>query len=125
VRGQALNIQLTQPDIDDIGAFLRVLNAAENIRQIRKRVTHVRNVRSSGNTAVLDVAIADTDDALEVLTRKNLNPNAVHALQTVRLTLVNGKAVSDSSRPSYMDSALTWLGIAKSDLFTSNPNNEF
>lgn len=132
--GPLLNIQLTQPDINDIGAFLRAVNAAENIRQVRKRVAHVRDVRSSGNTAVLTVAIADCQDALDDLlqrkagaqsTTTTLNPNAVQALQTIKLTLENARANADASRPDFMSNALVWLDIAKTDLFASNPNNDF
>ncbi len=132
--GQILNIQMTQSDINDVGAFLRALNAAENIRQIRKRVTHVRDVRSSGNTAILTIAIADCQDALDDLQQRKtgssstttiLNPNAVHDLQTAKLTLENAKAASDSSRASFMSNALTWLDLAKQDLFSSNPANDF
>jgi hypothetical protein len=132
--GQALQISMTQPDINDIGSFLRALNAAENIRQVRKRVTHVRDVRSSGNTAILTVAIADCQDALDDLlgrrvgdssTITTLNPTAVHDLQTAKLTIENGKANPDSNRAAFMSNALVWLDLAKQDLFTSNPNNDF
>ncbi len=132
--GPLLNIQLTQAEINDIGAFLRGLNAAENIRQIRKRVAFVRDVRSSGNTAILDVAIADCQDALDdLLQRKSgnssttttLNPTAVHDLQTAKLTLETGRANPDANRHDFMANALVWLDLAKQDLFTSNPNNDF
>ncbi len=132
--GPLLNIQLTQAEINDIGAFLRGLNAAENIRQIRKRVTFVRDVRSSGNTAILDVAIADCQDALDdLLQRKSgnssttttLNPTAVHDLQTAKLTLETGRANPDANRHDFMANALVWLDLAKQDFFTSNPNNDF
>ena len=36
-----------------------------------------------------------------------------------------GKANADSARPDFMSNALVWLDLAKQDLFTSNPNNEF
>lgn len=132
--GPLLNIQLTQPDINDIGAFLRAVNAAENIRQIRKRALHVRDVRSAGNTTVLKVAIADCQDALDDLQQRKmggqsitttLNPNAVQALQTIKLTLETASANPDANRPAFMSNALVWLDIAKADLFASNPNNEF
>jgi len=132
--GTVLNIQLTQTDINDIGAFLRGINAAENIRQIRKRVAHVRDVRSSGNTAVLAIAIADCQDALDDLQQRKtgsgstttpLNPTAIHDMQTAKLTLENAKANADADRPAFMSNALTWLDLAKQDLFTANPNNEF
>src|SRR5205814_5411048 len=63
---------LTTSEQGDVAAFLRVLNAAENVRQVRKRVQFVHDVRSSGNTDVLTIAIADTQDAMDVLNAKGL-----------------------------------------------------
>jgi len=120
-----LDIQLTQTEIDSIGAFLRVLNAGENIRQVRKRALFVENNRSDGNTNILTVAIADTQDALDVLTAKNLNPTARHDLATAKLTLQTAQANPDANRPAFIANALVWLDLAKTDLFTANPNNEF
>jgi hypothetical protein len=119
------DIQLTPTEVDQIANFLRVMNAGENIRQIRKRSLFVRNNRSAGNTDLLTVAIADTQDAIDDLQPKNLNPSALQALQTAKLTLSTAKANADANRPAFMDSALTWLDLAKQDLFLSNPNNEF
>jgi hypothetical protein len=132
--GSIMKIQITPTDVNDIGAFLRALNAAENIRQIRKRVIHVRDVRSSGNTAILTVAIRDCQDALNDLQQRKtgdpgtittLNPNAVQALQTIKLSLENAKAASDANRASFMSNIIPWLNLAKQDLFSANPNNDF
>ncbi|HEY1536191.1 MAG TPA: hypothetical protein VGF76_19355 [Polyangiaceae bacterium] len=119
------DIELTQTEIDSIGAFLRVLNAAENIRQVRKRSLFVENNRSTGNTDILTIAIADTQDALDVLTAKNLNPAARHDLATAKLTLQTAQANPDANRPAFIANALVWLDLAKADLFSANPNNEF
>jgi cytochrome c peroxidase len=119
------DIQLTATEEDQIANFLRVMNAGENVRQIRKRSLFVKNNRSTGNTDLLTVAIADTQDAIDDLQPKNLNPSAVQALQTVKLTLSTAKANADANRPAFIDSALAWLDIAKQDLFLTNPNNEF
>src|SRR5205814_7545024 len=54
-----IGVFMTPGDIQDVAAFLRTLNACENIRQVRKRVQFVRNNRSSGNTSLLTAAIAD------------------------------------------------------------------
>jgi cytochrome c peroxidase len=118
-------IQLSNDQIADIGAFLRVLNAAENIRQVRKRAEFVRNTRSSGNTSLLRVAVADTDDAIEVLSAKGLHPAAVNMLQDVKLTLNTAIANPDANRPAYMDHALVYLNLARNELFSANPDNQF
>jgi hypothetical protein len=73
--------------IADVGAFLRVINAGENLRQVRKRVEFVRRTRSSGNTDLLTLAIADTRDAIEALAQKSLNPRARTILEDVKKTL--------------------------------------
>jgi cytochrome c peroxidase len=119
------DITLNPNEVDQIANFLRVMNAGENIRQVRKRSQFVRDNRSGGNTDLLTVAIADTQDAIDDLQPKNLNPSALQALQTVKLTLSTAKANPDANRPAYIDNALVWLNLAKQDLFSINPNNEF
>jgi hypothetical protein len=119
------DIVLNATEVDQIANFLRVMNAGENIRQVRKRSQFVRDNRSGGNADLLTVAIADTQDAIDDLAPKNLNPAAVQALQTVKLTLSTAKANADADRPAFIDNALTWLNLAKQDLFSSNPNSEF
>jgi hypothetical protein len=118
-------IALTQDQIDDIAAFLRVVNAAENLRQTRKRTVFVQNNRSEGNSDILKVAIADLQDAIDDLAPKALNPNAVQALRTAKQTLEIALANADSARPSFMSNALVWLDLARADLFAANPLNEF
>lgn len=119
------DIALSSSEVDQIANFLRVMNAGENIRQVRKRTQFVRDNRSAGNTDLLSVAIADTQDAIDDLQPKNLNPSALQALQTIKLTLSTAKANPDANRPAYLDNALVWLNLAKQDLFSLNPNDEF
>ena len=123
--GSATDINISPSDIQNIGAFLRVLNAAENIRAIRKRVQFVRDFRSTGNTAILAIAINDCQDVLNDLAPKALNPATQHDIATVKLTLQIASANPDAARPAYLDSALVYLSLAKADLFTQNPNDEF
>ncbi|HEX3773492.1 MAG TPA: hypothetical protein VHV51_03455 [Polyangiaceae bacterium] len=123
--GASVDIHMTPADIANIGAFLRVMNAGENIAQIRKRIQYVHDNRSAGNTSILNIAINDTQDALNDLSQKSLNPAAQNELATVKQTLIIANANPDASRPAYLDSALVYLGLAKADLFTANPNDEF
>ena len=123
--GAGFNIVLTTSEQADLAAFLRVLNAAENVRQVRKRVDFVRTHRSSGNTSLLTAAIADTGDAINVLSAKGLNPAAVSELRDVKQTLEIAKANADADRPSFMQHALTFLNLVKGQLFSANPDNQF
>jgi hypothetical protein len=109
----------------DIAAFLRVINAAENVRQIRKQVTFVRNNRSTGNTSLLTVAIANAQDAIDDLAPKGLNAAAVNELRDIKQTLEIAKANADANRPGFMDHALAFLTLVKGELFTANPDNQF
>jgi hypothetical protein len=114
-----------QQDIDDVAAFLRSLNAAENIRQVRKRVQFVKSTRSSGNTAILTTAIADTQDAINDLQQRGLAGNAVNELRDIKSTLETAKANADSARPPFMDHALTFLDLARNEIISFNPKNQF
>ncbi len=123
--GAGVDINISPSDIQNIGAFLRVMNAAENIAQVRKRIQYVHDNRSDGNGAILNIAINDTQDALNDLSQKSLNPAAQNELATVKQTLIIANANPDAARPAYIESALVYLGLARADLFTANPNNEF
>jgi hypothetical protein len=111
--------------INQIGAFLRVVNALENLRQVRKRVLFVQDHRSPGNTEILSIAIADCEDAITVLETRQLGKPAVQALRTVKQTLEIARANPDAQRPAFMANALPWLAIAKGALITANPLQEF
>ena len=101
------------------------MNAAENVRQIRKRAQFVRDHRSSGNSDLLKIAIADSQDAIDVLSQKGLNAAAVNELQDVKLTLSTALANPDANRPAFMDHAIVFLNLAKGELFSQNPDNQF
>jgi cytochrome c peroxidase len=123
--GAATDINIDTTQQAQIAAFLRVLNAAENIRQVRKRVQFVHDNRSTGNTDILTFAIRDAQDAIDVLSAKNLNLAAQNDMANVKQTMIIAKAQPDANRPAYLDNALVYLGLAKGELFTSNPNNDF
>jgi hypothetical protein len=118
-------INLTAAQIDDVANFLRELNALENIRQVRKRVLFVEANRSAGNTAILNFALADANDALRDLSQKNLNPNAVHDMQNVVQTIQITIAQPDANRPAFLANATAFLDAADSALLSANPNGEF
>jgi hypothetical protein len=119
------NIQLDPNQIGEVGAFLRVLNAGLNVQEVRKRVQFIRNNRSDGNTDLLRIAIADTQDAINDLQPKGLNAAAVNELADVKQTLIIAQANPDANRPAFMDHALVYLGLVKSELFSSNPDDQF
>jgi cytochrome c peroxidase len=119
-------LTLDQTQVDAIGAFLRVVNALENLRQVRKRVQFAHDVRSPGNTEIITLAIADLDDALGVIDVPSIvNTSARHALLTARHILVIARANADDQRSPFLAIGLSWLGLARSSLITANPLGEF
>jgi hypothetical protein len=124
--GRGFFVNLTTPDQEaDVASFLRVLNAAENVRQIRKRSQFVRDNRSDGNSDLLRIAIADSQDAIDDLATKGLNAAAVNELQDIKTTLNIALANPDANRPAFMDHALTYLSLVRNELFSANPDNQF
>jgi len=123
--GRLFFIDLNVSQQGDVASFLRVMNAAENVRQIRKRAQYVRDHRSAGNSDLLKIAIADSQDAIDVLSQKGLNAAAVNELQDVKLTLSTALANPDANRPAFMDHALVYLNLVKGELFSQNPDDQF
>jgi hypothetical protein len=108
-------------DQQDIAAFLRVVNSATNIDQVRKRAKYVQDVRSSGNTDLLAVAIADTHDARSVLSDKQLSPSVQKLLKSAEAALKNAASDKDADRPPTMAKVISFLDKARAALFTTTP----
>lgn len=123
--GAELPIELSASDIAALGAFLRTLNAAENMRQIRKRVAFVREHRAPGNAAILALAQGDAADAVNDLAPKALSPGAQTDLAAVKALLGVASASLDADRPLLLEPVLVRLSHAKAELFAQNPNDEF
>ena len=113
--------QLDTQQQGDLAAFLRVINSASNIDQVRKRVDYIKNVRSTGNTDLLNVALADTRDARSVLSAKGLSPDVQKQLGNAETQLKNAIKDKDKDRPSTMTKVLKLLDAARAALFTVTP----
>jgi hypothetical protein len=113
---------LSTEEQGDIAAFLRVVNSAANIDQVRKRAAYVQAVRSAGNTDLLTIALADTRDARRVLSDKQLNPSVQKLLNSAETALKNAANDRDRDRPSTMAKVLSFLDKARSALFTPPDN---
>jgi hypothetical protein len=113
--------QLDTEQQRDLAAFLRVVNSATNIDEVRKRVQYIKNVRSTGNTDLLNVAIADTSDARTVLSEKQLSADVQTQLRAAETQLKTALKAKDKERPSMMKKVLTLLDNARAALFTTTP----
>ena len=119
------NSTFTAAEVAPIGVFLRELNAAENVRRMRKITTYVQNNRSTGNTSLLTQDIHYCDEALRMLREKNLNANARSHLSAARTALVAAQGQADSARATNIATALGKINSAKTDIITSDPNGDF
>jgi hypothetical protein len=115
--------QLETEQQGELAAFLRVINSAANIDQVKKRVEYVKLVRSTGNTDILRIALADTEDARQVLAEKELSPDVQEQLATAEKQLEKAIAARDRDRSSIMKKLLDLLGDAREALFTTTPPN--
>jgi cytochrome c peroxidase len=113
--------QLSAEQQGDVAAFLRVVNSATNIDEVRKRVQYIKNVRSAGNTDLLNVAIADTRDARTVLSEKALSADVQQQLIDAETHLSAALRAKDRDRPSIMRKVLTLLDKARAALFSDTP----
>jgi cytochrome c peroxidase len=78
--GPRIPLEATQ--IEAISAFLRAINALENIRSARELATTAQSLHSDPRAApLLRQAIAEIRDAIEVLTGADLHPDAVKNLR--------------------------------------------
>jgi hypothetical protein len=114
--------QLDTAQQGDIAAFLRVINSAANIDEVRKRVAYVKQVRSAGNTDLLNIALADTRDARTVLSAKQLSPDVQKQLADAEAQLKTALKAKDQNRPSTMTKVLSLLDQAREALFTTPPD---
>jgi hypothetical protein len=113
--------QLDTAQQGDLAAFLRVVNSASNIDEVRKRVQYIKKVRSAGNTDLLNVAIADTHDARTVLADKKLSTSVQKQLSDAEAQLKTALKAKDKDRPTAMTKVLSLLDKARAALFTSTP----
>jgi cytochrome c peroxidase len=105
---------LDRPEINAIGAFLRALNAVENIRSSNayaQRSIDPDELAPKGE--LKELAIAETTDAIEVLTKGpiKLYPVAVAALKDARTAL----------KRNDIDEAIALQEAARADIVVAGP----
>lgn len=82
---EGAGIELDATQIVAVAAFLRVINALENVRQTRESLSRVADDRALGGRSrrdVFRVATADITDAIDDLRGGGLHPDAVAELRT-------------------------------------------
>ncbi len=110
---------LSEEDTQAIAAFLRVLNTAENIRSASEYLRTAGRTSPTASRELVELALADTKDAIEVLQQRALHPSAQAFLKSAREAGKAGLAAASlSDRRSHVGDALRFLSQARDDLGT-------
>ena len=117
--GSAINLDATQ--VVAVAAFLRVINALENIRASLELIERADAATTADRKLVLlERATREAEDALQVLTGGGLHPAAVAELATALEQLRSaGSQRKARERDRYADAAGEALARARADLIES------
>ncbi len=118
IAGSGSGINLEAPQVVAVAAFLRVINALENIRQSVELLERARDFQDppSPPPPPLTLAGFETGDAIDVLAGGGLHPQAVAHLREARRLVTAAGATSSSGRKQKIDAALAALGAARAEL---------
>ena len=117
--GVRLNLAATQ--VEAIAAFLRAINALDNIREATETATAARSVASSKPKVadeLLKQVISETTDAMSVLFARSLHTKAVKALEEAikNFTRASTGGSFPSIDRSQIDRGLAQLAKARADV---------
>ncbi len=121
VGGGILVLNLQPSDIADIGRFLRVLNALENVRTVGEYVERalaevVARPRTDTEPRVrrmIRLALLENADALEVLAKVGLHPEVQHELRRIEARLRRALVAAPPERAAELRQVQTQLAQAR------------
>ena len=111
-------IRLEATEVAAVGAFLRVINALENIRSAINIETRARNAKFLNDSVdLIRLSISELEDALDVLHGGGLHPEAQQKLrQAIALDQQAMVTNSRSARQALLDQAIALKVGARTDL---------
>jgi len=119
--GSGINLDATQ--VEAITAFLRVINVLDNMRQTSEYLTSNAERDFLGNVEyrqLLDLAIEENEDALEVLDAGGLHPAAIQLLNEVEALIMEAKSTKNyNKRRDRARDAIAVLDKARDELLES------
>ena len=116
--GSAINLDGTQ--VVAVAAFLRVVNALENIRSSIALLNRTTVASAGTDNMLLDRAFHETEDAHQVLTGGGLHPDAAARLAAAMTFIQRAQsATKDSQRADYISGAIEKQQAARLDLSES------
>jgi len=113
----ANEIQLTNDQITQVATLLRVLNALENIRSAIQLDDTASSANSDSAKESLGIALAELEDAIQVLDEKLLHPQAVGQLRVAMSLTENAiKVKNDDARKNLIKNAIKKTISAREDM---------
>ena len=116
--GGAINLDATQTVA--VAAFLRVINTLENIRSgidLLDRATQAIDTSNAAIDTLLERALHDTDDAIQVLTGGGLHPEAATRLEAAAQLIRRAKTTRKRRlRTRYVRAAMAAQNDARNHL---------
>jgi cytochrome c553 len=111
-------IRLEAVEVEAVAAFLRVINALENIRSAEDLALRARSTSNDGAAEeLLDIAVNELVDTLEVLTCASLHPEAQGKVIQAGAVLKLASEISNkTARDVLINQALPLITSARSDL---------
>src|SRR6185503_8140647 len=115
---QVGGINLEATEVAAVGAFLRVINALENIRSSINIETRARNAKFLNDSVdLIKLSISELEDAVDVLHGAGLHPEAQQKLrQAIDLDRQAMVTNSRSARQSLLDQAIALKVGARTDM---------
>lgn len=124
-RQNAAEIDLNNNEVNDVANFLRVINALENIRSSKEFEEKAKNGGNNEATQILNIALNEIDDAIEVLDEKGLHDQPAegdaveHLEEADSLTETAIGTNSSSARNALIDDAIEELDLARIEMCTA------
>lgn len=119
------NIQLDSTPVLQVATFLRVINALENIRSAIQLDNSAMGASNFGRAKKsLRVALADLEDAIQVLGEKGIHPDAVEDLMDAEeLTEQAINTPNNAARNDLIDQAIDEAISAREDMCQPGAND--
>jgi cytochrome c peroxidase len=117
-RQASARINHDDTQVTAVAAFLRVINAIENIRSTNQKLENAEEASGLNQAQKhLDLAIAEITDAIEVLSGGDLHPDAVKDLEKARKDVVDAKKIKNNlARNMLINKARTRVENAHDDM---------
>ncbi len=116
--GSGINLDATQ--VVAVAAFLRAINALENIRSTTELLDGIRNGGVRGDESIARAfarSAADIDDAIMVLSGGGIHPQAIEHLEDAAIAIGRAEsAASTSQRNRYLNEANAAQARARAEI---------